>query len=259
MKETHHPAAEASDLPWHPLAVVISFAKVSNDLTSLMERLPMAATSGEMHKRPIVMSLLVVFAALVAVAQQSPSAAARPPRKAKTTRVQTAEEAIAADARWYAQSQGVSQEEAVRRLRIQSEMGGLIGQLRRTHKARLAGIVIDHQPVYRVRVRLTGTLPVATQEHALGGSRLQVVFEVGAKATLDALITSIGVHLDGLKRLYPTLAGVGTDESTGEIVLHVYAPDARAADAAREKLAEVQALLGQPARIEITSAYPTTH
>ena len=173
-------------------------------------------------------------------------------------RVQTAEESIAADAQWYARDQGVSHAEAVRRLRIQSEMGGLIAQLRRTYKARLAGIMIDHQPVYRVRVRLTGTLPVAPKEYKLGGSRLPVVFETGARATLEELTTSMRVHLDALKRIYPTLAGVGTDERTGEIVLDVYAPDASDADAARAKFAEAQALLGVPARLEITTAYPTT-
>lgn len=198
------------------------------------------------------LSVLGIFAASLAAA---PSPA---PQQAGTGSVQTAEEAIAADARWYARSQGVSQEEAVRRLRIQSAMGGLVSRLRKTHKARLAGIVLDHQPVYRLRVRLTGTLPVAAQEHALGGSRLPVVFETGAKATIDALLASISAHQAALQRLYPTLSGIGTDERTSEIVVYVYAPDAKAADAARAKFHEAQALLGQPARLEITAAYPTT-
>jgi len=174
-----------------------------------------------------------------------------------STRVQTPAEAISADARSYARDQGVSQEEAVRRLRIQSEMGGLIAQLRRTHRARLAGILIDHQPIFRIRVRLTGTMPVTAQEHALGGSRLPVVFETGARATLDALTTAMHVHQKALLRLHPTMSGMGADERTSEIVLYVYAPDADAAQAARAKSAQTQALLGEPARIEITSAYPT--
>jgi hypothetical protein len=211
--------------------VSISFQAVSNS--------NMPGTRGIIH----LLTVLAIFAAAAA--------------QAGTPRVQTAEEAINADAKWYAQSQGVSQAEAVRRLRIQSAMGDLIGRLRSTHKARLAGIVIDHKPTYRVRVRLTGTLPVSAQEHALGGSRLPVVFETGAIATLDALITSMTAIQDALKRLYPTLSGVGVDESTGEIVLYVYAPDAKAAAAAKARFGEVHALLGQPARIEITSAYPS--
>lgn len=183
----------------------------------------------------------------------------QPKQRRGTTRVQTAEEAIAADARWYARSQGVSQEEAVRRLRIQSEMGGLIGQLRRTYEARLAGIIIEHQPAYRVRVRLTGNSPVAPQKHKLGGSWLPVVFETGATATIEQLLTAIRVHQAALVSLYPTLAGIGPDERTGEIVLDVYAPSAETANAAKAKLPEAQALLGQPVRIEITSAYPSLH
>ena len=173
------------------------------------------------------------------------------------TRVQTADEALAADAREYARDQRVSQEEAVRRLRIQSEMGGLIGQLRKTYKSRLAGIAIEHQPVYRVRVLLTGTKPVAAQEHKLGGSPLPVVFETGAKATLDELVAAMTANVDALKRIYPTLAGMGTDERTGEIVLDVYAPDAKDAAAAKAKLPEAQKLLGVTFRIDITSSYPT--
>ena len=177
---------------------------------------------------------------------------------ADATRVQTAEEALHADARWYARDQNVSQEEAVRRLRIQMEMGGLIGRLRKTHKARLAGIALEHQPVYRVRVLLTGTKPVPAEEHSLGGSTLPVVFETGARATLEKLVAAMTVHQAALKRLYPTMSGMGTDERTGEIVVYVYAPTAAEAAAAKAKLPEAQALLGGlPVRIEITDGYPT--
>jgi hypothetical protein len=196
--------------------------------------------------------------AIVLATPSSAQSTEQPAEQPDTTPVQTEEEAIAADAQSYARSAGLSQEEAVRRLRIQSEMGWVIGQLRRTYKHRLAGIAIEHQPIYRVRVRLTGTEPVATQEYALGGSLLPVVFETGATATVDELTTAMTTHMDALKRLYPTLAGMGTDESTGEIVLDVYAPDADTAAAARAKFPEAQALLGQPVRIEITNAYPRT-
>jgi hypothetical protein len=205
-----------------------------------------------------LLNVVGLLAATIAGAVVLAEGAGQPAQQRGNTRVQTAEEAIAADAQWYARDQGVSQKEAVRRLRIQSEMGGLIGQLRRTYKARLAGIVIEHQPIYRLRIRLTGTLPVAPQEHKLGGSQLPVVFEIGAKATLDELTTSIGVHQVALQRLFPTLSGIGTDQRTGEIVVDVYAPSAEAADAARAKLPQAEALFGQPVRIEITSAYPST-
>lgn len=176
---------------------------------------------------------------------------------AQAGRVQTPAEAIAADAREYARSQGVTQEEAVRRLNMQMEMGGLIGQLRKTYKSRLAGIAIEHQPVYRVRVLLTGTQPVASQKHKLAGSTLPVVFEVGAKATVDQMVQAMIAHSDALKRIYPTLAGMGTDERIGAIALDVYAPDAESAAIAKAKLPEAEKLLGVPVRIEIVRGYPS--
>lgn len=181
----------------------------------------------------------------------------QPERETDSPRAQTAEEAIATDAQAYARNEGVSADEAARRLRIQRDMGPVIDRLRTTHKARLAGIVIDHKPVYRIRVRLTGETPIVAQNIPVGGSELPVAFETGAKATLDALVASLRANQAAVARHYPNLAGIGTDEGTGEIVVRVMAPTAEAATAARGKFADVQKLLGQPARIEITDAYPT--
>lgn len=171
--------------------------------------------------------------------------------------VQGVEEAIAADAAAYARNEGVTQAEAARRIRMQRDMGEVIDRLRTTHKARLAGIVIEHKPVYRIKVRLKGELPVQAQNVAVGGGQLPVAFEHGAAATLDELVTSLRANQAAVARHYPNLAGIGTDESTGEIVVRVVAPNADAAAAARGKFPEVQKLLGKPARIEMTDAYPT--
>jgi hypothetical protein len=190
-------------------------------------------------------------------AQEAPPAPPGQQKEDQAPRRQTAEEAIATDAQWYARSEGVSQAEAARRLRMQRDTGPIIERLRNAHKNRLAGIVIDHKPAYRIRVRLTGNLPVQAQNEAAGGDHLPVMFETGAPATLDALVASLRANQAAVAKLYPNLAGIGTDESTSEIVLFVNAPGADAANAARAKFAEVQKLLGQPARLEITDAYPT--
>lgn len=170
-------------------------------------------------------------------------------------RTQTAEEAIAADARMYARDQGVSQEEAVRRLRIQQQLGGTIGSLRTEYRSRLAGIAIEHKPVYRVRVRLTGNTPVANRVLKIAGSELPIVFETGAAATVEELVAAMTAHQAALLKIYPNLAGMGTDERTGEIVLVVNAADAPGE--AQAKLPQARALLGMPVRLEITNAYPT--
>ncbi|HYW17240.1 MAG TPA: hypothetical protein VE891_13945 [Allosphingosinicella sp.] len=167
--------------------------------------------------------------------------------------MQTVEQSIAIDAEWYARSQGVTKEEAIRRLRIQREMGDVIDRMRSQYQGRLAGIVIEHKPAYRLKLRLTGSEAVAAQSVSLGGSTLPIAFEIGAPATVDALVASIQSNLPALKTLFPTLDGIGTDESTSQIVLTVYAPDAVTATAAKAKEAQVAELLKLPFRIETTT------
>jgi hypothetical protein len=202
---------------------------------------------------------MLVDGALAQVPASPPAAAQQQPAdQPDQVPVQTVEEAIAADAQWYARDQGVTHGEAVRRLRMQRVMGDLGERLRNAHKERLAGIVIEHKPVYRLRVRLTGDLPVAAQSHAMGGSELPVAFETGAKVTLAALRASLAKNHHALKGIFPTYAGVGIDESTSEIVITVVATTAAATAAANAKLPQALELLGVPARIEISPAYPTT-
>ncbi|HUR80127.1 MAG TPA: hypothetical protein VM733_05145, partial [Thermoanaerobaculia bacterium] len=136
-------------------------------------------------------------------------------------------------------------------------MDGLIERLREIHKDRLAGIVLDHQPVYRLRVRLTGNAPVAAQRHALGGSVLPVVFETGARATVAALRASLTKNQTALGEIFPTLAGLSIDERTSEIVIEVYAPTPAAEEVAHGALPQALARLAVPARIEIAPVYPT--
>lgn len=206
----------------------------------------------------------VVFASGASGQESKPAAAAQgqaqpDPGKPDNLPVQSAEQAIAADAQAYARSTGVSQGEAVRRLRMQRDMGDLIEQLRAAHKGRLAGIVVDHEPNYRLRVRLTGPEAVAERKVPLGGSELPVAFETGAKATYEGLRGSLRANQAAVARLYPNLAGIGIDESTSEIVVTVNAPAAPDAEAARAKGGELQTILGQPFRIEITDSYPVMH
>lgn len=209
--------------------------------------------------RKIMCSLVAVFAVGVGgelLRAQKPATLPGPQKEDPAPRAQTVEEAIATDAAAYARNEEASQEEAVRRLRMQRDLGDIIDRLRTAHKARLAGIVVEHEPVYRLRVRLTGDQPVQAQNVPAGGSQLPVTFEIGAQATLDAMVASIRGNMAGVKRHYPNLAGIGTDESTGEVVVRVVAEDAEAQAAARAKLPQVQTLLAVPVRVEFARAYP---
>ncbi len=63
--------------------------------------------------------------------------------------------ALLVDAEIYASMNNVSLEEAVRRLKLQNEIGNLNARLSENEKETFAGLWIEHQPNYRVIVRLT--------------------------------------------------------------------------------------------------------
>jgi hypothetical protein len=69
--------------------------------------------------------------------------------------VVVASSALLVDAEVYASMNNVSLEEALRRLKLQNEIGNLNAQLSENEKGTFAGLWIEHQPNYRVIVRLT--------------------------------------------------------------------------------------------------------
>ena len=169
----------------------------------------------------------------------------------------SAQQALSADARSLAADRGLSQAEAERRLRIQMAAGSTVSQLRRQFAGRLAGIYYDHEPDYRLVVRLKGDAPVADRLIHLGGNSLPVVFRTGASATVTELLAAMQAHGEEIKAALPGLMGMGVDERTGQIVLDVYARGAEA-EHARSRTAGLTATVGQPIRIEIVDAPVTT-
>jgi streptogrisin C len=165
----------------------------------------------------------------------------------------SAQQALSADARSLAADRGLTQIEAERRLRIQMAAGRTVSQLRRQFAGRLAGLYYEHEPTYRLVVRLKGDAPEPDRLLALGGSRLPVVFRTGASATVAELLAAMQAHGDQIKAALPGLMGMGVDERTGEIVLDVYARGAEA-EHARSQAAKLTAIVGQPLRIEVLDA-----
>jgi hypothetical protein len=163
--------------------------------------------------------------------------------------VQTAEEALAQDAADYAKRQGVSVEEGVRRLRAQAESVVVTDELRRTYAARLAGIVIEHQPVFRIRVLLTGDGPVADRLIDLGGMRVPILFQAGARTTGDQVLAAIYRHRDAIGRIL-NHDGLGHDPRTGSMI--VMADRADLGTVSPETMAaRIQAVAGVPVTIRI--------
>ena len=163
-------------------------------------------------------------------------------------RVQTADEALAEDAREYARRHGVGKEEAFRRLRAQEESVATTDRLVEIYRDRLAGISIEHHPAYRIVLLLTGSEPVPDQTIYAGGMNVPVVFRTGAAATRDRLVAAIADNQAAIRSALPSAQGMGVDPRTGEVVLLVRAAGAEAYELAAID-ADLEAWTGVPVRV----------
>lgn len=128
-------------------------------------------------------------------------------------------------------------------------MGPHIAALRTEFSERAAGLYFEHEPEYKLVVRLVGTAPMPPRKLHIDGVDVPVEFRTGAAARLDDLVHAIGRNLDHLKELLPELQGVGTDEQTGEIVLNILAVGSNREAVAAERNA-ISRLVGFPVRID---------
>lgn len=169
---------------------------------------------------------------------------------AQLPRIQSQAEALAQDAGEYARQNNVPLDEAQRRLRAQEESIASTDRLREIYKDRLAGISIEHDPVYRIVVLLTGTEPAADRAIIAGGMNVPIVFRTGAKSTSEQIVATMMHHRDAILALIPNASGMGVDPRTGELVvmvkaIHADRPGAEALDF------ELEALTGVPVRIRV--------
>jgi hypothetical protein len=146
-------------------------------------------------------------------------------------RVQTSAEALAQDAAGYARRYGVTLEAAVLRLRALQASAAVTDDIRQTYRERLVGVSIDHAPLFRLVVLLTGTDPVADTSITVDGLVVPIVFRTGAPTTGDDVIRAMLQRGPQLTQLLPQHRGMGLDARTGELVMLI-----RALDAARPDL-----------------------
>jgi hypothetical protein len=182
----------------------------------------------------------LMFLALAALAAP---AAAQPPR------VQTPEEALAQDAAEYAKNHGVTAQEAARRLRAQVESVAVTDGIRRQYAGRLAGISLEHRPVFRIRVLLTGAAPVAGQVIIAGGMPVPIVFETGARATGDQVVAAIYRHREAIREIL-NHDGLGHDPRTGAMIVMADRSDL-GGSTPEEMAARIEAVANVPVRIRI--------
>ncbi|HEX8210308.1 MAG TPA: hypothetical protein VF584_08970 [Longimicrobium sp.] len=158
-------------------------------------------------------------------------------------------EAVRQDARSYAAQFNVGIDEAVRRLHAQEQQGEVVSRLRAANRGRFAGLWVEHQPEFRIVVRLTGNAPAGPEfRNPAASSPTPVVFVTGAAATESEVLGRIQASLPRFAAALPRLMGTDHDVRTGEIVLTVHATGA-AADAARSTAAALAREAGHPVRV----------
>ena len=172
-----------------------------------------------------------------------------PAQAAPAGPVQTRDEAFTQDAAGYARRFSIAPAEAVVRLRALQASAAFTDRIRQSVGQRLVGISIEHQPVLRIVVLLTGSEPVAETSIAVEGMELPVVYRTGATASGDDVIRAMLQRGTELAALLPNARGMGLDPRSGELVILLRAADAARADLAAIRAAAV-ALTGVKVRFE---------
>lgn len=185
-------------------------------------------------------------AAPILIPAPPPPAAPDPP----PGRLLSTFDALYRDAQEYAAAHAVGVDEAMRRLQAQEESVPATDRVTATYRERLAGIAIEHSPVYRIVVLLTGSDPVPDQSVSAGGMIVPIVFRTGAAATRDRLLAIIADHRAAMLDALPGPAGMGLDPRTGEIVVTVKALTGGSEEAAALS-AEFSTLTGVPVRLRL--------
>jgi hypothetical protein len=138
------------------------------------------------------------------------------------------------------------------RLALEAATSEPIRLLREEFRARLSGVYTTGTPEYKIIVRLTGAASVPDREFRVGARVVPVEFQTGAPTTLAQQTSDLQSGTAQLKKAVPTLQGAGSDEATGEIVLHVLAVDVEQSAIVAKK-AHIAQLLGHPVRFEFTT------
>jgi len=167
---------------------------------------------------------------------------------ARAQPVESDAEALAEDAVQYAGAFHVSPDEALRRLTAQEASFAATDAIVREFAERLAGISIEHAPVYRIVVLLTGDQPVADR----AASGVPIVFRTGARATHAQAVDAMRKHLIDFRTDLPNARGAGYDQRTGQVVLLVTRADADryGLDAIRVRAEQVS---GVPVRVIVNA------
>lgn len=208
--------------------------------------------------KPLVL-LLALLLGMPARTQTVPLIDAPPapaPLVTLDTRIETPAEALEADAADYARTFAVPPAEALRRLEAQEASVPLVDRLAEGYRDRLAGIVIEHRPDYRILIVVTGPLApdlaIATAPFGV-----PVMLRTGALATRAAILDAIAQHQVEIRAALPSPPGMGVDPLTG-MLLVVARPGDLDGDADRAATASrLAAIAGVPVEVKIWGDFDT--
>lgn len=175
----------------------------------------------------------------------------------------TIDNELTAQANEYIKDHRVSLNEAKKRLVIQNSKEPLINQIKQQYSSRLAGIYIEHDPTYKIIVRLKGGQPIQSFMGKVRGNfgsfnntdlNIPVEFQTGANETLAEGLTRLKTNIPNLKKLFPDLQATWYDEKNGEIGLLIYTNGKTSKSTLEQKLNTLSSQnKGLPFRIEYTN------
>lgn len=171
-----------------------------------------------------------------------------PPSVPASARVQTADESRRRDAREFARSRGITEAQALTRMRVSEGLAPVIADLRTRLRPSLAGIAIEDAPEVHLQVRLTGAGAPWTEVRSIAGERVPIRYLPGSPVTVDAMLDAMQRHGPRLQRALPGLQGMGVDERAGRLQLDVHAPPSEHA-ALRRRAQALEAAVGVPLHV----------
>ncbi|WP_252509279.1 S1 family peptidase [Acinetobacter colistiniresistens] len=127
----------------------------------------------------------------------------------------------------------------------------------------MAGIYIEHDPTYKIIVRLKGGQPVQNFRAKVQSTlpsfinidlSIPIEFQTGANETLDEGLSRLKANIPSLKKIFPDLQATWYDEKSGEIGLLVYTDGSLNKSILQQKLATLSSKNnGLPFNIEFTN------
>lgn len=163
--------------------------------------------------------------------------------------LETPTDALASDAAEYARQFDVAQDEALRRLSTQEASVAATNALAERYRDRLAGIVIEHRPDYRIVVHLTGIAPVPQSQIRVGATAIPVIFQTGARGTREQVVWAMTWHQAEINRALSKPPSMGLDPRTGELVIIIGSAEAgESTDALKSR---IEAIAGAPVQVRV--------